>query len=591
MTLIDDYRKIETPKMTDRGLALFDLLKDCKDIEALQEIGSLEGEYLRGRFSVASLGTQLSKAKYHKLFNSLELIQGENAVTVAKQDGSTVLQHAFLEKCSLTPEEWFERNESDRVSQRLENAHELQPAAILEKAEALIGSNDWREVAVGLLIATGRRPHEIVARAKFAAVAGDDWHVSFSGQGKKRGDKPEFQIATLLPAAACRSALNTLRRNHHLKSVIAEAKAAGDVVAQNAAIDSRTNKILNRTVVTELKDLIPIRKGDKNENCKSLRAAYLAMATERDCRGSIGQKMLHAAKLAGHVIEGEKLSDGDLAHIVTTLGYSDYFCSDVPFPKIIRAKPESIKAHVGDTAQIDAWKTLWGKTNREDTIAVVIELARKQLAVPAEAAAEAIEVPAEVSTTVTVTEDPEMNQATEARFAALESKFDHLVALLENSTAAVVVEVPATVPAEVPTAAVVVEVPTAEVPATAADPKPAAKAEKNAAAAASFEDMPIAELKTMKGYGVSFQVCHRVYQAVCNYNAQYPDPELMIALNKSLLRSVAGCNNSTAAEYLGYYAEDIATYHATIGIDNPEFHNRKHHQGSDFAAAITALVT
>jgi hypothetical protein len=589
MTLIESYRKIETTKMSDRGLALFDLLKDCKDIEALQEIGTIEGEYLRGRFSVASLGTQLSKAKYHKLFNSLELIQGENAVTVAKQDGSTVLQHAFLEKCSLTPEEWFERNESDRVSQRLENAHELQPAAILEKAEALIGSNDWREVAVGLLIATGRRPHEIVARAKFAAIAGDDWHVSFSGQGKKRGENPEFPIATLLPAAKCRSALNTLRRDPHLKNVIAEAKAAGDVVAQNAAIDSRTNKILNRTVATELTNLIPIREGDKNENCKSLRAAYLAIATERDCSGSIGQKMLHAAKLAGHVIEGEKMSDGDLAHIVTTLGYSDYFCSHVPFPEMSHEKQQSIKAYQGDLEQIDAWKELWNESSRASTIAIVIELARKQLAVPAAAAIEATaEVPATV--TVTVTEDPKMNQATEARFAALESKFDHLVALLENSTAAVVVEVPATVPAEVPTAAVVVEVPTAEVPATAADPKPAAKAEKNAAAAASFDNTPIAELKTMKGYGVSFQVCHRVYRAVCDYNAQYPDPELMIALNKSLLRSVAGCNNATAAEYLGYYAKDIATYHATVGIDNPDFHNRKHHQGSDFAAAITALV-
>jgi hypothetical protein len=570
MTLIDDYRKIQTTDLSQRAIELYELLKDCQDIELLQEIGDIEAEYLRGRYSLKSLGTALSRAGYYKLFNRLPLRQEHNAVAVPKLNGSIALKHAFIDRCGLTAIEWIDRNESDRVSRRLGSGRKLQPAAILEKAAALLGSKDWRDVAVGLTVATGRRPHEIVARAKFEQIEGDDWHVTFSGQGKKRGESPVFPIATLLPASACRSALVRLRREPHLKEVIRVARAENpkNIPAQNRAIDSKTNQILNRVVRAELTDLIPVREGDKNENCKSLRAAYLAMAVERDCSGSMGQKMLHAAKLAGHVIEAENANDGDLAHIVTTIGYSDYYCLDaVPFFQLETTKTKSVKATEAAAEQIDQWCELWAtdgvKLARHEVLDRIIDLVRRQLEQPAEA------TPAEITTT-----EAEDMHTEDSRIDRLESL---VMQLIENRAAE------ATPAAE----AVAVEVtPAAEVTAT----KTETKGDKNAAAAAKFEDMPYSELVGLKGHGVSFARCQRVYAAVKNYNEQYPDPEKKVAINKALIRAVDRCNNATAAAWLDYFAGDIADYHEAHGIIDPAFHNRKHHQGSDFTAEVKALI-
>jgi hypothetical protein len=589
MTLIDDYKKITTTRLSQRAIELYELLKDCQDIELLQEIGDLEGEYLRSRYSLNSLGTKLSNSDYYKLFNRLPLKQDHNAVAVPKRDGSIALKHAFINRCGLTAIDWIDRNESDRVSRRLDSGRELQPAEILQKAAALLGSKDWRDVAVGLIVATGRRPHEIVARAKFEQIEGDDWHVTFSGQGKKRGESPVFPIATLLPASACRSALARLRREPRLKEVIRIARAENpkNIPAQNRAIDSKTNQILNRVVRSELNDLIPIREGDKNENCKSLRAAYLAMATERDCSGSMGQKMLHAAKLAGHVIEAENAHDGDLAHIVTTLGYSDYFCSGVPFPQVSPAAApatKSVKATEAAAEQIDQWCELWAtdgvKLARHEVLDRVIDLARRQLEQPAAAEVTAAEATPAAEVEITTTEAEAMH-AEDSRIDRLEAL---VLQLIDNRAAATVTPAAEATPAEVVPAAeaVAVEV----TPAT----KASTKAEKNAEAAAKFEDMPYSELVGVKGHGVSFARCQRVYAAAQKFNEQYPDPEMKIAINKSLIRAVDGCNNATAAAWLDHFAGDIADYHEAHAIIDPAFHNRKHHQGSDFTAEVKALI-
>jgi integrase len=584
MTLIDDYKKITTTDLSQRAIELFELLKDCQEIELLREIGDLEGGYLRSRYSLSSLGTKLSNADYYKRFKTMiPLVQGENAVAVPKRDGSTFLKHAFIDRCGLSASEWSDRNESDRVSRRLDSGRELQPAAILEKAAALLGSKDWRDVAVGLIVATGRRPHEIVARAKFEQIDNDDWHVTFSGQGKKRDESPVFEIATLLPASACRSALARLRREPHLKEVIRIARAENpkNIPAQNRAIDSHTNQILNRVVRAELTDLIPVREGDKNENCKSLRAAYLAMAVERDCSGSMGQKMLAAAKLAGHVIEAENAHDADLSHIVTTLGYSDYFCSSVPFPQVSPAAApatKSVKATAAAAEQIDQWCELWAtdgvKLARHEVLDRIIDLARRQLEQPAAAEVTPAEATPAAEVEITTTEAEAM-PAEDSRIDRLEAL---VLQLLEDRPAA------EATPAEVVPAAeaVAVEV----TPAT----KASTKAEKNAEAAAKFEDMPYSELVGVKGHGVSFARCQRVYAAAQKFNEQYPDPEMKIAINKSLIRAVDGCNNATAAAWLDHFAGDIADYHEAHGIIDPAFHNRKHHQGSDFTAEVKALI-
>jgi hypothetical protein len=291
----------------------------------------------------------------------------------------------------------------------------------------------------------------------------------------------------------------------------------------------------------------------------------------------MGQKMLHAAKLAGHVIEAENAHDGDLAHIVTTLGYSDYFCSGVPFPQVSPAAApatKSVKATEAAAEQIDQWCELWAtdgvKLARHEVLDRVIDLARRQLEQPAAAEVTAAEATPAAEVEITTTEAEAMH-AEDSRIDRLEAL---VLQLLENRTAAEAT--PATV------------TPAAE--AVAAEVTPATKAEKNAEAAAKFEDMPYSELVGVKGHGVSFARCQRVFEAAQKFNEQYPDPEKKIAINKALIRAVDGCNNSTAAAWLDHFAGDIADYHEAHGIIDPAFHNRKHHQGSDFTAEVKALI-
>jgi hypothetical protein len=86
----------------------------------------------------------------------------------------------------------------------------------------LLASDDPHELAVGLIAATGRRPHEIIARAKFATIKDKPYHVEFEGQGKKRGDKPVFEIATLYPANYVIKALARLRKEPSTQSLLEE---------------------------------------------------------------------------------------------------------------------------------------------------------------------------------------------------------------------------------------------------------------------------------------------------------------------------------------------------------------------------------
>ncbi|MHC5772058.1 MAG: protelomerase family protein, partial [Nostoc sp.] len=186
---------------------LFEAVKDLQSLEEIKPHCEAFNEFINTKtsYSIKSLGTVLSRAGFYKKFKSLPLEQGKNAASVPKHDAQgnvtgNELKHYVLLLCGLDKKDWEERNESTRVSLRLDNGQEISPDEYLEVTGNLLQSQDLHEVAVGLIAATGRRPHEILARAKFAAVEGQSYQVMFTGQGKKRGDQPVFAIATLYPA-------------------------------------------------------------------------------------------------------------------------------------------------------------------------------------------------------------------------------------------------------------------------------------------------------------------------------------------------------------------------------------------------------
>ncbi|MFM7369569.1 MAG: protelomerase family protein, partial [Sphaerospermopsis kisseleviana] len=107
------------------------------------------------------------------------------------------------------------------------------------------------------------------------------------GQGKKRGEKPIFTIATLFPADYIIKKLNQLRElsRDFLKQIEIEFK---DVATQNRKIEDRRGNCLRRVVREYFGSresetpVLNFRDGEDQNDCKALRAAYLCLAVERD---------------------------------------------------------------------------------------------------------------------------------------------------------------------------------------------------------------------------------------------------------------------------------------------------------------------
>ena len=318
---------------------LFNTIKDLKSLEEIQPHCEAFNAFinLKTTYTKDSLGTVLSRVGFYKKFKSLSLEQGKNADSVPKHDktGSIKgheLKHYALLICGLDNKEWRDRNLTNRVTNRISaDGQEIDIQPYLEVTGKLLESNNPHELAVGLIAATGRRPHEILARAKFSIIPDKEYWVTFEGQGKKRGENPIFPIASLFPAVYIVEKLQKLREltNYFVKEI--ESEFPDDIAAQNRSIDNKRGQSLRRVVKEffgekyDESPLLEIREGDDQNNCKSLRAAYLCLATERDSKGSLGSKMLHAAKLAGHFIDSESVNDDELRHLLTTLGYLDYY--------------------------------------------------------------------------------------------------------------------------------------------------------------------------------------------------------------------------------------------------------------------------
>ncbi|MFM6136252.1 MAG: protelomerase family protein, partial [Sphaerospermopsis kisseleviana] len=208
---------------------------------------------IRTTYTKESLGTVLSRVGFYKKFRSIPLEQGKNAELVEKFDRAGnpkghELQHYCLLLCGLNNEDWLKRNTTTRVNDRLTSTgQEVDPETYLDVAKKLLESNDPHELAVGLIASTGRRPHEILARAIFYQMKGEEYHVLFEGQGKKRGEKPVFKIATLFPAKYVIEKLNKLRElsRDFLKQIEIEFK---DVATQNRKIEDRRGNSLRRVV-------------------------------------------------------------------------------------------------------------------------------------------------------------------------------------------------------------------------------------------------------------------------------------------------------------------------------------------------------
>jgi hypothetical protein len=122
-------------------------------------------------------------------------------------------EHLAFKYLNFTNDEWVAMNapSEEAVRQRREDIQFINdPQAVIRKAEDLLGSPYWQDLALGLSVVTGRRITETLKTGKFHPKSA--YTVIFSGQLKKRDEilKP-YEIPTLVRAELVLSAWRRLR--------------------------------------------------------------------------------------------------------------------------------------------------------------------------------------------------------------------------------------------------------------------------------------------------------------------------------------------------------------------------------------------
>jgi hypothetical protein len=120
-------------------------------------------------------------------------------------------EHIGLHVCNLPEEEWVHMN---AVSQGQVQNREVklieEPEMVVEVGRALLVSEDWAEMVVGLALCTGRRLAEILVTGSFTEAT--DSTVIFAGQLKtKERMVVPYEIPTLAPASLVLSAVERVR--------------------------------------------------------------------------------------------------------------------------------------------------------------------------------------------------------------------------------------------------------------------------------------------------------------------------------------------------------------------------------------------
>jgi hypothetical protein len=569
---------------------LFEATKDLKSLEEIKPHCLSFNEWVNTNtsYSTKSLGTVLSRAGFYKKFKSIPLEQGKNAEAIAKHDENgnvkgQELKHYAVLMCGLDRDDWKNRNETTRVLGRLGNDQEIDPDAYLEVTGQLLESSDPHELAVGIIAATGRRPHEIIARAKFAAVEGQAYQVQFEGQGKKRGDKPVFPIATLYPADYIIKSLNRLRREASTKALLKEVanEFPNDLAAQNHAIDSRRNGSLNRVVRSKFGDkgdktpILAFRHGEEQDNCKALRAAYGALATERDCQRSVGSKMLHYARLLGHFVK-ENPTDKELQGVATSLGYADYFTSSpVPFPTAPqKEKVMQVRVSDEDYETIKQLQKDWEAPNQQSVVNRLLESQGKLV----ELGKQLLEAKARINQLEK--EKEEMSQAQTQQVTVSKSELE---AMIERMVSEKIEQALASRPV------------TQQVSQTS-EGKAKAQAPVKEPEVIDWGGMSNADLWTTKVKGASEEKIIRSYEAICLYNdtvATGDDDRL--AITNQALRELSGVNGLLVGDWIKSHADEVVSHNSKYGMQNSKdpaktetYYNKRH--GQEKISKILNLV-
>ena len=218
----------------------------------------------------------------------------------------TVVRHCSLDFLLAAPSDYAESKAATKTktATQRDNLTGFNAAVALEATKQALESEDWRELAAGLIMATQSRPSDMLKSGEFKAVS--KYRLEFASRAKKRGQVAKGEIFCLVDTATFIDAFSRLRRE-------------ADVMEMRSwslkEIDSGKNKTLNRAVKRVYGEIIPVPYGEKELSCKNLRASGI----------NIGY-WLHGRdnQSLGRFAELQLLHNNP----GTAANYEDFYCTD-----------------------------------------------------------------------------------------------------------------------------------------------------------------------------------------------------------------------------------------------------------------------
>ena len=282
-----------------------------------------------------------------------------------------VSQHLALCHLFAADEDYAQKSASTKAktAKQRDNLTAFNAAAVVDATAQALMSEDWRELAAGLIMAVQCRPSDMLQAGKFKAIS--KYRLAFTTGLKKRGKSVTGEIFCLVDTLTFMDAFSRLRREP-------------DVMEMKGwklkDIDSGKNKTLNRAVrrifgdKREGGEIIPVPAGGKKEiSCTNLRAAGVNVSYW--LHGRANQAIGRFAEL-------------QLVHenVGTAANYEDFYCVDANGNELtakgilkdapLSTKPQSEKrSSISVDAQLrdmigDAEK--WGEGSQADRLERII---------------------------------------------------------------------------------------------------------------------------------------------------------------------------------------------------------------------------
>jgi len=246
---------------------------------------------------------------------TLKLYTSKFRKAIIQELGET---HPALKYVRLGSEITAKIRQDYKASVALENRHLVKIdkwEKVLAHSRRLLRAENPRQVAIGLMLLTGRRSYEVCCTADFSPHkigrrTFDKWHVDFRGQAKTRG-RPGTHADDFYTVPCLAPAKEVIRAHRALREA--------DESAWWADLDNDkfTNMLQSQLSTQTKREFAPYWPQDELLTTKCLRALYAEIA----CHFFAPKHMTKSsffAKILGH-------SEED---IETSLTYFDYYLSD-----------------------------------------------------------------------------------------------------------------------------------------------------------------------------------------------------------------------------------------------------------------------